>query len=320
MAQITECVRYIPPTGSITGSEIPRYEAVWRVRVDDKIPFVQVLDLASRLPQSGTQYPIPKRGDAFSWRSPGGKTWVDGSAYALDFRGEMAQPADGLNWLITVTWRRPTPGNDEEPGQIGKPPLQRAPEYWVQYYTTQEEITEGFTSAQLGRTSFVRRPLEVGPLTTAAGESTQAYYKDRLKAVLVVQRNVKSPRDALRLNNRFEDTINRSQWNTPFARVQRHFARFLRAETSQQISEDNFRYWRMRVMVEIARTPYYVNVPNRGTLYLDVASDDQITFRDRDGAVSEVNLNQNGTIKGGGRPDVISYVVNREAEYNTLPF
>lgn len=321
MASIKECVRYVPPTGNITGSEIPRYEATWRVVVDDKIPYVQVLDLCSRIPQAGTQYPIPRRGDAFKWKSPGGRTWIDGSAFALDFRGEMAQPMDGFNWLITVTWRRPTPGQDEEPGQIGKPPLQRSPEYWIQYYTTTEEITEGRNIIGIGRGGlYTRNPFTLGPLTTSAAERTQAYYKDRLKAVLVVQRNVRSPRDALRLNNRFEDTINISEWRTPFQRVRRHHARFMRAETSQQVTEDNFRYWRMRVMVEIARTPYYVNVPNRGTLYLEAGNDLQQTFRDPDGAIQEFNLRQNGTLFGAATPITIPYLVQREAEYNTLPF
>lgn len=317
MASIQNIVRRTSPDLSWIGTDQPRYQATWLVEVNDYIPGGQVLFLAQH---SGGVNAVPKKGDTMQWTSGGGATYVDSGAFALDFSVTLAeQPEDFPElWKIVVTWRAPTPGKDEQPGSAGIPPTSRSPEFSINYHTTNEEITEAWNVNPIGSGLFYTRDqFTKGPIATAAAERVHGYYKDRLKATIVAQRNVSTPAVALNLNNTFEDTINNSTWSTPYIQVARHHARFLRAETGDQIREGAFTFWRMRVSVEIGSTPFYINLPNVGTQFLN--GDVIQKTRDDDGVLVEVFLDEFGAILQGD-PITIPYVVHQEKAYGSLPF
>jgi len=318
MALILNIVRRISPDFSSTGTDQPRYQATWLVEVNDYIPGGQVLFLAQH---NGGVNAVPKQGDTLQWVSNSGMaTYVDSGAFALDFSVTLAeQPEDFPElWKIVVTWRAPTPGKDEQPGSAGLPPTSRPPEFSINYHTTSQEITEAWNVIPIGRGQFYTRPqFTKAPIATAAAERVHGFYKDRLKAVIVAQRNVISPAVALKLNNTFEDTINDSTWSTPYIQVARHHARFLRAETGDQIREGAFVFWRMRVSVEIGSTPFYINLPNVGTQIL--TGDVIKKTRDDDGVLVEVFLEEDGTLRQDD-PITIPYVVHQEKGYGSLPF
>ena len=319
MASIINIVRRTSPDFTSRGNEQPSYQATWIVEVNDHIPGGQVLFLAQNA--SGINA-VPQNGETLQWISGTSGTYVDSGAFALDFTVKLtAAPEDFPHlWTITVGWRAPRPGMDEEPGFAGVPPLARPPEYSINYYTTNEEITEAFNIIGIGQSRVTRDPFTFGALTTAAGEKVDGFYKDRSKAVFVSQQNVLNPGVALDLNNRFEDTVNNSTWNTPFQNVERHHARFLRAETGDEIHEGAFAFWRMRISVEVGSEPFYVNVPNRGIKVWDVPSDSVISNRDTDGVVQETNLNQDGSAFESNTPITIPYIAHKETGYGRLPF
>ncbi len=316
MAGILNILRRTSPDFQATGTDQPRYQATWIVEVNDYIPGGQVIFLAQN---SASTNRVPKEGDSLRWVSAS-STYRDSGAFALDFNAVLAEPPVDFPhlWKITVGWRAPTPGKDEQPGSAGIPPTARPPEFSIQYHTTQEEITEAWNVIPIGSGKFYTRKLFTkAPITTAANERVHGFYKDRLKAVIVAQRNVSTPAVALNLNNTFEDTINNSNWSTPYIDVARHHARFLRAETGDQIREGAFTFWRMRVSVEIGSTPFYINLPNVGT---QILSGDVIEkTRDDDGILEEVALDTDGTFRRG-EPITIPYVVHQEKAYGSLPF
>ena len=317
MASILNIVRRISPDLSWTGTDQPRYQATWLVEVNDYIPGGQVLFLAQHADGDNA---VPQKGDTLNWVSGSSGNYVDSGAFALDFSVTLAeQPEDFPElWKIVVTWRAPTPGKDEQPGSAGIQPTARPPEFSINYHTTNEEITEAWNVIVIGSGQFYTRdPFTKAPIATAAAERVHGYYKDRLKAVIVAQRNVSSPAVALNLNDTFEDTINNSIWSTPYITVARHHARFLRAETGDQIREGAFVFWRMRVSVEIGSTPFYINLPNVGTQFLN--GDVIQKTRDDDGVLVEVNLDEFGAILQDD-PITIPYVVHQEKAYGSLPF
>jgi len=122
----------------------------------------------------------------------------------------------------------------------------------------------------------------------------------------------------LRLNARFEDTTNNSTWTTPFQTVERHHARFLRAETGERQQEGAVEYWRMRVSVEIGKTPFYINLPNVGTQIL--SGDVILKTRDNDGVLQEVFLDVDGTLLADDVPITIPYIIHTETGYGSLSF
>lgn len=318
MASIINIVRRTSPNFRQSGTEQPTYQATWLVEVNDYIPGGQVLFLAQH--STGNDR-VPKEGDVLNWISGSSGPYQDNGAFALDFNVTLAEvPASFPHlWKIEVGWRAPRPGQDEQPGSAGVPPLARSPEYSINYHTTSEEVTEAFNLIGIGSGFVTRDPLQFGPITTAAGEKVDGFYKDRLKAVIVSQRNVATPRTALSLNNKFEDTVNDSTWATPYVQVARHHARFLRAETGEQQTEGNFIFWRMRISVEIGRTPFYVNLPNVGTRFWDVPSSFVVTNR-IDGVITELNLKQDGTPLNSEPPITIPYIIHNEKGYGSLPF
>lgn len=317
MASIINIVRRTPPDFSGTGTDQPRYQATWLVEVNDYISGAQVLFLAQH---AATVNSVPKQGEALRHVSGTSGTYRDSGAFALDFSVTLAeQPEDFPSlWKIVVTWRAPTPGKDEQPGTADIPPTARPAEFSIQYHTTSEEITEAWNVVGIGSGRFYTRdPFTKAPIATAAAERVDGFYKDRLKAVIVSQKNVSSPAVGLGLNNTFEDTINNSTWSTPYIQVARHHARFLRVETGQKIREGSFEFWRMRVSVEIGSTPFYINVPNVGTQI--ISGDVTKKIRDDDGVLLEVFLNRDGTRRQND-PITIPYVVHQEKAYGSLPF
>lgn len=319
MASIVNIVRRTPPDFRERGNEQPRYVATWLVEVNDYIPGGQVLFLAQNA--SGNDA-VPKKGDTLQWVSGSSGVYIDSGAFALDFDVTLAeQPEDFPSlWKIMVTWRAPIPGADEDPGSTGNPPLSRPPEFSIQYYTTSEEVTEARNLIGIGQGYVTRDPLTLGAITTAAGERIPGFYKDRLKAVIVSQQNVRTPSVALDFNNKFENTTNNSRWSTPFITVEPRHARFLRAETGERKQEGTFEYWRMRVSVEIGRTPFVLNLPNRGIHFWDLDLNGVNTNRNLDGALQEVNLKQDGSVFLSAAPITIPYLIHEEKGYGDLPF
>ena len=317
MAGILNIVRRTSPDFQATGTDQPRYQATWLVEVDDYVPGGQVLFLAQNAASTDR---VPKQGEALRHVSGSSGTYRDSGAFALDFSVTLAEAPEDFPhlWKITVTWRAPVAGKDEQPDTIGNPPLSRPPEYSVQYHTTGEEITEAWNVIQIGSGKFyTRKQFTLAPITTAAAERVDGFYKDRLKAVIVSQQNVRSPAAALNLNNRFEDTVNNSKWTTPYITAERHHARFLRAETGERQQEGTLEFWRMRVTVEIGSTPFYINLPNVGT---QVISGDVIKkIRDDDGILLEVFLETTG-LERRNDPITIPYIVHNETGYGSLPF
>ncbi len=317
MASILNIVRRTSPDFQATGTDQPRYTATWLVEVNDYIPGGQVIFLAQN---SVSTNRVPKEGESLRWVSGSSGTYRDSGAFALDFNAVLAEPPVDFPhlWKITVGWRAPTPGKDEQPGSAGIQPTARPPEFSIQYHTTSEEITEAWNVIGIGSGFITRDAFTKGPITTSAAERVHGFYKDRLKAVIVAQRNVSTPAVALNLNNTFEDTINNSIWSTPYIQVAKHHARFLRAETGDQIREGAFVFWRMRVSVEIGSKPFYINLPNVGTQFWD--GNDVKKARDADGVLQEIFLDQAGELFLNDTPITIPYVVHQEKAYGTLPF
>lgn len=267
MASVVEIERLTAPSSTRKGNETPVYTADWRVMLDDYVPGERAIQLGQDIASTER---IPQRGSSLRWVSES-ETYRDESAFALDFSTtafRKNRSDTNREYKVTVTWRKPTPGNDEAPGSLNLPPLARPPEYWIEYMSLDYIYSEGFATEPL-QIQYLPGPL--GLITVAAGERTNlantagetfTVNRPRRIPVMVKQQNVATDLIALKLNNDFEDTVNSTVWTCRGLTVQQHFAKFLRATTSTQLFEDVWRFYRMQIRVAIGREQFYDRRPN----------------------------------------------------------
>ncbi len=264
-ASLVQTVKISAPDYNRSGSQGGRYEATWLVEVDDYVPGKRAIELAQL---DASSHRVPLRGEALSWGSAS-ETFNDSGAFALDFSAvPKFRVEEGSNlWEVTVTWRPPEPGQDEQPGTITLPPLGRPPEYWIEYSSLETVYAEGYVVNPLdvallpGLAPVTFATGELKPLQNGAGEPFTVPAQ-KLLPIIVCQKNVSSDLEGLKINNDFEDTVNSKEWNARGLTVAAHHGLFVRAETSQQLFEDNFSFYRMQVRVAIGKLPFYDRRPH----------------------------------------------------------
>lgn len=327
MAEVISCTQFTPIMGGISGSRPGASTAQWRVVMDGVVTWAEMLDKARRVPRQGDQTPVPRLGRKLAYVDSVGtgnaRRRGDNSQLALDFNCSMLLN-DGRKWTVDVTWREPTPGQDEESYRVRIPPWERRPYYWVEYFSQQEEITDAQPDFPIGTGSTFRdrgRPGQ-GGLTTAAGEKVVVRNRERLLEVHCSQFNVVDPRVVAKLNEDFALTTNSVTWRSPVSRefIRRRRARFLRAELSQfPENYDGVEFYRAQVRVLISNVDVLERVENRGTLYVSQESGNPVLVnRDDLGAVRPINLNRQGFIdvNNEAKPFVIPYRIYGEADYS----
>lgn len=314
MVAVVDCKCVSLPTGVISGSATPRYQARWHVEVDDAIPGTLVMDLASSFAADPAklQRSLPAFGEPFEFRSPGGVIYRDDSAYALDFTPKMYFPNDSddpHNWSIEVTWRPPTPGRDEQPSTLRLPPLQRDPEYWIEYNNDVIDVTSAL--------NVDTNQFEV--MRNSAGQVLPPLQLSTLLPVVVMAVNVQSPIDSLNINDTYDTTVNGAAFNLLGKRIAPRTARFIRAETGQAQYYEGQRYYRMQVRVEINRVEYIDFRRNVGDWVLD-SDGNRKAVLDADGfsLPGPFNLLANGTLAPDGVDTYKPYLKYGEANYATL--
>lgn len=330
MVSILQCHPTRQPEGTESGSRPNVYNAEWTVVLDDQVDLATMLQFARDVNPTATITPLPRKGTFFRWTSAGvaGNVFrrIDRSAIALDFTGRPFLD-DGKKWRVDVRWRAPTPGAEEEPDRVNRPPLRRRPYYWLEYYTETEEVFDARPTINIGQGTILRRAGERGPITTAAGEEVDLATDERLHMVLVSEFNASSPRIAAIINALYFGRINRGPWQLPpeftganlgdvEGSVARHKARFLRAESSQ-FGEwwDGEQYFKTQVRVRVATVPFYKQIPNRGTWYYNSSESRVQLFRDDDGVLGKTNLTREGTIDNGNVPFLVPYQIAGERNF-----
>jgi len=241
----------------------PSYRADWFVEVDETIPGEWVIGLARLV--SGT--PVPALGEAMNWTADGA-TYQDASAFALDFDAELYfDPKDSNRcWRVGVTWREPDPTQEENPTTFTSPPLEREPEYWIEYNSVSSRVTSAFEV-----TDVLNGTLSAGlvPMENSAGEPFSPVEKQWLRPVIVIARNVSSPTVALNLNDDHEDTVNASPFTILGKTIAKHHARFERADVGSVRYFNGTPYYRMLIRIELSRTPYYTDRFNEGEYFVN---------------------------------------------------
>lgn len=330
MANVLQCHPIRQPTGVISGSKPNVYNAQWVIELDDVVDMKEAVELATKVAVSPTVSPLPPKGSFYNWVARSGATRSrDKSALALDFEfSELLD--DGLKWIINVRWRAPVPGAEEEFDRVNVDPVKRKPYYWVEYYTETEEMFDARPTIPLGIVGKVHeRPAGVagaGPITTAAGEEVDIAVDEHIHIVLVCERNVLSPIDSIIINGLYFGKLNSVRWTVPGFRggpfpkgfrIEKHHARFLRAETSQYGKWfDGGQYFKMQIRVRVnPLTPFYKQVPNRGTLRYDSGSNKVILNRDSDGVLVKTNLTQQGAATTVNKPLLIPYQIAGERTF-----
>jgi len=313
MVAVTDCKCVSLPTGIISGSATPRYAARWQVDVDDAIPGTLMMELAAAFTPDAAlnQRALPAFGDVFQFTSPGGATYRDDSAYALDFTPKMFFPEDSddpHSWTVDVTWRQPEAGRDEQPGTLRLPPLQRDPEYWIEYNSEVIDIT---AATNVGTNTF-----EV--MRNSAGQVLPPLQLSTLLPTVVMAVNVETPIDALNINQTYENTVNGAPFNLLGKTIAKHTARFVRAETGQAQFYEGQRYYRMQVRVELSRLEYYDLRRNVGDWVLEGGERKAVLDADGYALPGPFNLNADGTLAAGGVDTYKTYLKYGEANYTTL--
>lgn len=292
MATLVAITRVSSPKSRRRGSDAPEYESMWRVEVDDFVPGARVIELGQ---ESASADRIPRRGESLRWVSSG-ETFRDPSVFALDFRSDQifkkGQAADPKHWWVTVTWRAPKPGDDEQPDTITLPPTQRPPEYWIEYNTVDRTFTTGYvvdsmtvqylsgtTNTQLFAENQLHSLMNaVGEKFTVDGVQTEM--------IIVKQHNVLTDSVGIRLNQKFESTTNSDVWRVRGVTVQPHFGRFVRAETGTQQTEENWEFYRMQTRVAISRIPYYDTRAHTGRKFTNSTAGHE-KFQTTDGFIED---------------------------------
>ena len=269
MASLLNISRITPPTYQRSGSASAVYEAEWFVEVNDYVPAARAIALGQDTADTNR---LPNRGDPFRWVSQS-ETYRDDGARALDFRATpyySDAKDDVKSWRVVVRWRAPQPGQDEQPGTIGLPPLARPPEYWIEWETADKVYSEGYVVNPIQIQEIAglfglksRQPGEFIPLSNTAGERFTVVGSESIP-IMVKQMNVASDLVALQLNSRYENSVNSITWNCRGLSVKAHFGRFLRAETTTELFEDQWSFYRMQVRVAIGRVPFYHQHANAG--------------------------------------------------------
>lgn len=268
-----------PPTASRRGLKTPSYTATYYIEVDQTVCGERVIELAA------DEDIIPDLGDSFEWESDGDDPkYVDDSAFALDFEANLLMRAsdDVRAWVISVTWREPDPRKNEVPTSLDKAPLERDPLYWIEYNNHSEYVAiaapvTNATTGALGSDEIMQN---------AAGEQFPPITQDILRPVVVIQQNVASPEVALTQNETYENTVNENSFTLFGKTIEKHTARYIRAETSDPVYEAGITYYRMLTRIEISRTPYYTHRFNEGSYYLDGGSGGaRKTIKDGDGFI-----------------------------------
>ena len=311
MASVTKCTQYTPPTTVFSGTVTPTYTAKWTVEVDDVIPGAAVLDLASKVSASGETRPLPRFGDPLSYTSPGGEVYRDDSAFALGFDAKplFQDGEDPKKWRVTVTWRPPTPGNDEQPGTLNLPPLLRAPEYWIEYNNVPYDETVAL-NVDTNETEL---------MTNSAGQVHTPVPISILRPQIVMAVNVSSPIAALNINQEYETSVNQTSFNLLGKTIAPRTCRFIRAESGRAQYQNGTRYYRMHVRVELSRAEYIEYRPNVGDYALD-ASGERDAVLDSEGfpLPGPFNLASDGTLATGGATSGKNYLVYFERDFARL--
>lgn len=329
MAFVIHCAQHTPIMGRESGSRPNVYFAEWRVVMSGLVTFMEVLDLARKVPRQGDQTPIPRKGRRMPFVNSVGtgnlRRTQDASALALDFECRELLD-DGRTWIIGVTWRPPEPGADEESYRVRRFPWERRPYYWIEYFSEQQEITDAIPSRKQGTGQTERTPDRkgAGTLSTAAGEKLVVRNREKLLEVHCSRFNLIDPAIIARINDEFSDTTNGITWRSPVSRefVRRRRARFLRAEVSQFPENfDGIEYYQAEVRVLVSNRELLEDIENRGTLYVSQDSGNPVkVFRDDNGVVRPVNLQRTGfiDINNEAKPLILKYRTFREQNYNRV--
>lgn len=263
---MARCTLISSPSFALNGNTPPTQTFVYHVQLDTTVYGDEVLLLARNLQPN----PIPAFGHARV-------TKTNHTIYALDWDVRYLlqgsdTPDDLRNHLVTVTYRQPDPGNDEQPGTILQPPLSRDAEYWVEFV---DSPSETYVAREVTNRDAKTVSSTFGVMTNSAGEIMPSIQNNGYNVVVVEQKNVSSAYSAVGLNSTFGNTVNGSDWSVLGSTVGKHQARFLRAETGQPLYYNGQKYYRQQTRVEISSEPFYIERFNEGTYWINPFSGDR---------------------------------------------
>jgi len=280
VAQILKCTLGSGLDYDEQGADSARYTATWEAITDEFIPCSLVIELSR-------SFGVPGKGDAFVFVSHSGYESRDNGVFALDFSCRLKEPGKSrTHYLITVTWRQPTPGGSELPTQVFiDNPIDRPSEWWIEYGVGEEVKRKALPVTNT--TTGAVGALEV--MKNSVDEPMPPVILQAIRPILVRMRYVSSPIGAMLLNQQFENTTNNADWPIEFSQnniefdpsefeatefnttgkltIKKHYARFLRAEAGRAQYKGNTRYYQEETRIEISREPYYEYRANEGTFY-----------------------------------------------------
>lgn len=308
------------PSMVSVGAETPTYRGSWITVLDTKVDGQLALALAQA---TGTP-PVPSYGAAYQFDSPGGgPTSANASALALDFSVNNRDAANFPEvWKIDVTWRPPRPGAQEQPDQVGTPPLDRAPEVWIEYQSGTRAITEGEwrgVDPLLSPFADIKTADGFVAMRNAVGEPLDPDLQTETEPIIVVARNVATDLAALQLNGIYGNRLNNATWTVRGLAVDKHKAMCTRATTGRAQFENGVKYYRQETRIAIGRREWYYRRPHMGQYYVNT-SGVRNAFADDDGInVYDGLLFPDGTRYNGiGEAYELVYRTLPDANFNAL--
>lgn len=273
---------------------------------------------------------LPQYGSTLNWTddTDSADNWPDTSVRALDFSAKpIMRPVESAQWAIEVGWRVPDPGQDEDPNFIDQPPLSRPVRHWLEFHQRQQTINTGYLWTEdlpgnpdsLPHSGFNgETPIQKRVMHNSAGEPFEPLDIEELVIVLVAQRNVESPLEALERNTTFRRTCNANEYTVTITTGEKTFewtipayqSRFLRSETGMPVYEtvgsNNHVFHRMQTRIEVSSSPYLVTRLNEGAHALlfpssdfdqEISDDLRQPHRLKDGTINRglAPLNKDGT-------------------------
>ena len=203
--------------------------------------------------------------------------YIDEGALALDFETTPLEGGCDRDWMIDVTWRAPQPGANERPAQIAQlnPTLNNAipvsnaltsggnsVERWMEYRTVRYLETQGHAILPTN-VPATAKTLMVMP----NGEAFEPIEREAVQQVLVISRNVASPRFATDLNNTYERTMNNAIVNFGGFNAAPHTAVYESTRTGRPISKRGSTYFRAETRIILFHSVQFLYRQALGTYY-----------------------------------------------------
>ena len=245
------------------GSQQGTHRAIWFVGSNQKIPGELAIQEARKVAAVGANKPLPRKGAQLQLDN-GNYRFTNPNVFALDFEAYPIDPREDFAdcWYVAVTWRQPVFGQDEMPATVNNAPLNRALEVKFEWrdYIEDDPLAYKVTNASQQE---VEQTLKV--MTNTLGEPLPPEKVQRRRLVARILSNTNRLTDSIKITEKLEDTTNNQDILVAGLPVKKHHGRFLSAEQWFTEFYDAVPHFRLEVLIEIGRDPFYFRRKNEGT-------------------------------------------------------